>query len=60
MMISRRPYFAKEWNSIHLSRKELDYMYFKDFLKYECELYLKQPLAPPQRKIIAALPHFKP
>ena len=25
-----------------------------DILKYECELYLKQPLTPPQHKIIVA------
>ena len=25
----------------------------EDFLKYECEMYLKQPLTPPQHKIIA-------
>jgi hypothetical protein len=29
-------------------------MHLKDFLIYKCELYLKQPLTPPQRKIIVA------
>ena len=32
----------------------LDYLHLKDFLKYECELYLKQPLIPPQCKMIVA------
>ena len=31
-----------------------NYLHLKDFLKYRCELYLKQPLTPPQRKIIVA------
>ena len=35
-------------------KKELAYLHLKDFLKYECELHLKQPLTPPQCKIIAA------
>ena len=34
-------------------RKKLDYLYLKDFLKYKCELYLLQPLTPPQHNIIA-------
>ena len=37
----------------HLFGKKLDYLHLKDFLKYECELYLKQPLTPPQCMIIA-------
>ena len=51
----RRSFFSwvKKWNSFHLSRKKLNYLHLEDFLKYECELYLKQPLAPPQRKIVA-------
>ena len=47
-------FLAKEWNSFHLSRKKLDYLHLKEFLEYVCELYLKQPLTPPQRKIIVA------
>jgi hypothetical protein len=39
-------FLGKEWNSFHLLGKELDYQHLKDFLKYECELYLKQPLMP--------------
>ena len=31
----------------------LHYLHLKDFLKYECELYLKQPLTPPELKIIS-------
>jgi hypothetical protein len=34
-------------------RKKLDYLHLKDFLKYECELYLKQPLTQPYHKAIA-------
>ena len=37
-------FLAKEWNSFHLSRKKLDYLHLKDFLKYKCELHLKQPI----------------
>ena len=47
-------FLAKEWDSFHLTRKKLDDLHLKDFLKYECELYLKQPLTPPQCKIIVA------
>jgi hypothetical protein len=54
MRISRRLFIAKEWKSFHLIGKKLDYLHLKDFLKYECELYLKQPLTPPQCKIIVA------
>ena len=50
----KEAFLAKEWNSFHLSRKKLDYLHLKDFLKYECELYSEQPLTPPQHKIIAA------
>ena len=46
-------FLAKEWNSFHLFGKKLDYLHLKDFLQYKCELYLKQPLTPPQHKIIA-------
>ena len=44
------------WNSFHFLGKKLDYLHLKVFLKYECELYLKQPLTPPQRKIIIGYP----
>ena len=47
-------FLAKQWNFVHLSRKKLDCLHIKDFLKYECEFYLKQPLTPPQHKIIDA------
>ena len=35
-------------------RKKSNYLHVKDILIYECELYLKQPLTPHQRKIIDA------
>ena len=35
-------------------KRNLDSLHLKDFLKYECEMYVKQPLTPPQRKIIGA------
>ena len=44
MLISR--------NSFHLSSKKLDSLHLKDFLKYKCELYLKQLLTPPQQKLL--------
>ena len=47
-------FLVKEWNSSHLSGKKLGYLHLKDFHEYKCELYLKQPLTPPQHKIIAA------
>jgi hypothetical protein len=51
----KRFYLAKEWNLFHLFWKKLDYLHLEDFFpKYICELYLKQPLAPPQHKIIVA------
>jgi hypothetical protein len=30
----------------------VDYLHLKDFLKYECEVYLRQPLTPSKCKII--------
>ena len=48
----KEAFLAKEWNSFHLSGKEVYYLHLNDFPKYECESYLKRPLAPPQRKII--------
>ena len=48
----KEAFLAKEWNSFYFSWKKLNYLHLKDFLKYECEVYLKQPLAPPQHKII--------
>ena len=44
---------AKEWDSFHPVRKKLDHSFhLKHFLKYECELYSKELLRPPQHKII--------
>ena len=37
-------FLTKEWNSFHFLGKKLDYLHLKNFLKYECEVYLKQPL----------------
>ena len=37
---------AKEWNSLHLSEKNIDYHHLKDLLHNKCEMYLKQPLTP--------------
>ena len=34
--------------------QELEHLCLKDFLKHECDLYLKQSLTPPQCKIIVA------
>ena len=49
-------FLAEEWNSFHVLRKKQNYLRLKDFPKYKCEVYLKQPLTPPQRKIIATAP----
>ena len=49
----KKAFLVKEWSSFHLLGKKLDYRHLKDFLKYEYELYLKQSLTPPQRKMIA-------
>jgi hypothetical protein len=53
MLISRRFFF-------HLFGKKLDYLHLKDFLKKECELYLKQPLTPTTTQEHCCLPHLKP
>jgi hypothetical protein len=45
-------FLAKEWNLFCISRKKPNYLHLKDILKYKCELYLKQPLAPSQSKFI--------
>ena len=50
----KETFLAKEWNSFHLMGKKLYYVHFEDFLNYECELYSKQQLTPPQPKIIVA------
>ena len=47
-------FVPKKWNFFHLLGKKLDYLHLKDLCKYECELYLKQPLTPPRRKITVA------
>jgi hypothetical protein len=47
-------FLAKEWNSFQLTRRRLDYLNLKKLPNYECALYLKQPLTPPQCKIIVA------
>ena len=49
----KETFLAKEWNYFHLLGKELDYLHLKDFLKYEFELYLKQPLTPQHTTIVA-------
>ena len=38
---------------IPLGRNQIT-LHFEEFLKYECELYLKEPLTPSQHKIIVA------
>ena len=48
------------WNSSHLFGKKLDYLHLKDFPKHQCELYLKQPSTPPQRKIVVIHQHLEP
>ena len=48
----KEAFLAKEWNTFHSCGKKLDYLHLKNFLKYECELNLKQPMTPPQCKII--------
>ena len=49
---------AKEWELSpslgHLSGKKLHHLHLKNSLKYKGELYLKQPLTSPQRKINVA------
>jgi len=50
----KKVFLGKEWNFFHLLGNKLDYLHLKDFLKYECELYLKQPLTPSQHKIIVS------
>jgi hypothetical protein len=50
--VIQEAFLAKEWNFFHLSWKILNYLHLTDFFKYECKLYLKQSLAPPQCKII--------
>ena len=40
----KEAFLAKEWNSFHLVGKKLNYLHLKDFLKYKCEMHLKQPL----------------
>ena len=51
---SKKAFLAKEWNTFHLSWKKLGYLQCKDFLEYECGLYLRQPLTLPRCKIIVA------
>ena len=54
-MISRRLFLLKKNVTLSISLgKKLEYLHIKDFLKYKCVLYLKQPLTPPQRNIIVA------
>jgi hypothetical protein len=54
MMISRKFFLFKSATLSIYAGKKIDYLHLKDFLKYKCELYLKQPWTPPQCKIITA------
>ena len=47
MLISQR-FFLLESGTLSISQeRKLDYLRLKDFHKFGCELYLKQPLTPP-------------
>ena len=52
----KEAFLVEEWSSFHLSREKQDFLtsHPNDFLKYEYELYLKQPMTQPQCKIIVA------
>lgn len=51
LMISSMHFLLKS-GTLCISRgKKLDYLHFLDFLKYDCESCLKQPLTPPYCKI---------
>ena len=50
----KHAFLAQEWSFFYIMENKLDYVHLKDFLNYECESHLKQPLAPPQRIIIVA------
>ena len=45
-------HLIKECNSFNLMRRNLDQLHVKNFLDYECESCLQQPLTPPQCRII--------
>ena len=51
---SKEVFLAKEWHCFHRFGKKLDCLHLKDILKYECELYFKQPLTSQRCKIIVA------
>ena len=53
-MISARPSLLKGRIIFHLLGKKLDHVHLKKSPKSECELYLKQSLAPPEHKISAS------
>ena len=48
----KHTFHAMDWNPFHYTRKKLVYLHLKDFLSYGCELYLKQPLTPPNTKLL--------
>jgi hypothetical protein len=56
---TKEVFIAIVWKYFHLFGKKLNYLHLKDFRKYECELYMKQPLTPPQRKIIVGYHNFQ-
>lgn len=45
-MISKRFFLLKNEVPPNSQGQKLDYLLFKDFLKFKCELYLKQELTP--------------
>jgi hypothetical protein len=47
---TKEAFLVREWNSFYLPMKKLVYLHLKDFLKYECEPYVNQPMTPPQLK----------
>ena len=52
--IIKEVFLGEEWNSLCSPSKRPCYLHLKEFLKYKCELYLKQSLTPPQHKTIFA------
>ena len=59
-MIPRRLFLAEEWNFLPSLKEETKLPPPQGFfLKYECEMYLKQPLTPPKMQYHRGLPHLE-
>ena len=53
-------FLVKQWNSFHLTGKNLDYLHLKDFLKYKMWIVFEATIETTTTQDHCYLPHLKP